>query len=47
VPLSPNNQDLRDLANRPMRCVKEWHTYFVNGYKFHIHKRVVMMIFME
>jgi len=18
-----------------MRCVKEWHTYFVNGYKFH------------
>ena len=18
-----------------MKCVKEWHTYFVNGYKFH------------
>ena len=33
------NQELRDLANWPMRCVKEWHTYFVNGYKFHTNER--------
>jgi hypothetical protein len=26
---------LRGLADGPRRCVKEWHTYFVNGYKFH------------
>ena len=29
------NQHLRDLSYGPMSCVKEWHTYFVNGYKFH------------
>ena len=29
------NQELRDLSNWPFKCVKEWHTYFVNGYKFH------------
>ncbi|XP_017428832.2 uncharacterized protein LOC108336898 [Vigna angularis] len=34
-PLSPLIQDLQELSNWPMRCVKEWHTYFVNGYKFH------------
>ena len=29
------NQELRDLSNWPFKCVKEWHTYFVNEYKFH------------
>ncbi|XP_052724112.1 uncharacterized protein LOC128193952 [Vigna angularis] len=36
-PLSVKNQHLRDLSLGPLRCVKEWHTYFVNGYKFHTH----------
>ncbi|WVZ15584.1 hypothetical protein V8G54_013150 [Vigna mungo] len=36
-PLSVRNQHLRDLSLAPLRCVKEWHTYFVNGYKFHTH----------
>ncbi|WVZ16156.1 hypothetical protein V8G54_009138 [Vigna mungo] len=36
-PLSVKNQHLRDLSLSPLRCVKEWHTYFVNGYKFHTH----------
>jgi len=31
------NQHLRDLSLGPLRCVKEWHTLFVNGYKFHTH----------
>ena len=26
---------LKDLSYGPMSYVKEWHTYFVNGYKFH------------
>jgi hypothetical protein len=26
---------LRGLSDGPRRQVKEWHTYFVNGYKFH------------
>ncbi|WVZ01850.1 hypothetical protein V8G54_022656 [Vigna mungo] len=30
-PLNPTIQELRYLANWPMRCVKEGHTYFVNG----------------
>ena len=29
------NQHLKDLSYGPMNYVKEWHTYFVNGYKFH------------
>ena len=29
------NQHLKDLSYGPMSYVKEWHTYFVNGYKFH------------
>lgn len=29
------NQHLRNLADGPLTQVKEWHTYFVNGYKFH------------
>ena len=29
------NQHLKDLSYGPMSCVKEWHTGFVNGYKFH------------
>ncbi|XP_024628658.2 uncharacterized protein [Medicago truncatula] len=28
---------LRGLARGPERLVKEYHTYFVNGYKFHTH----------
>ena len=30
-------ENLRDLSNEPFRCVKEWHIYFVNGYKFQTH----------
>ena len=29
------NQHLKDLSYGPMSYIKEWHTYFVNGYKFH------------
>ena len=29
------NQHLKDLPYGSMSYVKEWHTYFVNGYKFH------------
>ena len=29
------NQHLKDLSYGPMSYVQEWHTYFVNGYKFH------------
>ncbi|XP_052722652.1 uncharacterized protein LOC128197658 [Vigna angularis] len=36
-PLSVRNQHLRDLSLGPLRCVKEWHTFFANGYKFHTH----------
>ncbi|XP_029126265.1 uncharacterized protein LOC109793794 isoform X1 [Cajanus cajan] len=36
-PLSVRNQHLRDLSYGPLTCVKEWHTFFVNGYKFHTH----------
>ncbi|XP_052727401.1 uncharacterized protein LOC128194922 [Vigna angularis] len=36
--LTPTVQELRHLSNWPMRCVKEWHTYFINGYKFHTHE---------
>ncbi|WVZ13964.1 hypothetical protein V8G54_011530 [Vigna mungo] len=36
-PLSVRSQHLRHLSLAPLRCVKEWHTYFVNGYKFHTH----------
>ncbi|WVZ25829.1 hypothetical protein V8G54_004373 [Vigna mungo] len=32
------SQHIRDLSLAPLRCVKEWHTYFVNGYKFHTHE---------
>jgi hypothetical protein len=32
---TPQIDHLIALANGPRRCVKEWHTYFVNGYKFH------------
>jgi hypothetical protein len=35
VASSPQIEHLRALANGPRRMVKEWHTYFVNGYKFH------------
>ncbi|WVZ23067.1 hypothetical protein V8G54_001611 [Vigna mungo] len=35
--LSVRNQHLRDLSLAPLRCVKEWHTFFANGYKFHTH----------
>jgi len=31
------NQHLRDLSLSPLRCVKEWHNFFANGYKFHTH----------
>ncbi|WVZ20245.1 hypothetical protein V8G54_007567 [Vigna mungo] len=33
--LSVKNQHLRDLSLGPLRCVKEWHTYSVSGFKFH------------
>jgi len=29
------NQHLKDLSYGSMSYIKEWHTYFVNGYKFH------------
>ncbi|CAJ2669088.1 unnamed protein product [Trifolium pratense] len=32
---SPQIDHLRALANGPRRMAKEWHTYVVNGYKFH------------
>lgn len=32
---TPFNQHLRNLSNGPHSSFKEWHTYFVNGYKFH------------
>ena len=32
---------LRGLADGPRRLVKEWHTYFVNEYKFHTQSRTV------
>ena len=31
------SQHLRGLSLGPLRCEKEWHTFFVNGYKFHTH----------
>ena len=31
------NQHLIDLSLGPLRCVKEWHTFFANRYKFHTH----------
>ncbi|KAH1253813.1 hypothetical protein GmHk_04G010384 [Glycine max] len=34
-PTNVRNQHLKDLSYGPMSYVKEWHTYFVNGYKFH------------
>ncbi|PNX55394.1 hypothetical protein L195_g049023, partial [Trifolium pratense] len=30
-------QHLRNLSDGPVSNVKQWHTYFVNGYKFHTH----------
>ena len=30
------NQHLRDLSLGPLIEVKQWHTLYVNGYKFHI-----------
>ena len=35
LPPTPTNQHLRNISDGSRRCVKEWHTYFVNGYKFH------------
>jgi hypothetical protein len=32
---TPMIQHLRNLSDGPMSNVKQWHTYFVNGYKFH------------
>ncbi|KAK2429708.1 hypothetical protein QL285_028127 [Trifolium repens] len=32
---SPKIIHLRNLSQGPIQCAKEWHTYFVNGYKFH------------
>ncbi|XP_058732953.1 uncharacterized protein LOC131604516 [Vicia villosa] len=32
---SPDLIHLRNLSEGPSQCVNEWHTYFVNGYKFH------------
>jgi len=29
------NQHLKDLLYGPMSYIKEWHTYFASGYKFH------------
>jgi len=34
-PINVRNQHLKDLSYGRMSYVKEWHTYFVNGYKFH------------
>ncbi|XP_029128808.1 uncharacterized protein LOC109806315 [Cajanus cajan] len=36
-PLYVRNQHLQDLSYGPLTCVKEWHTFFVNRYKFHTH----------
>ena len=35
LPRTPANRHLCNLSDGPNRCVTEWHTYFVNGYKFH------------
>jgi len=35
TPVTRIIQHLRNLADGPKSIVKEWHTYFVNGYKFH------------
>ena len=35
-PINVRNQHLKDLLYGPMSYVKEWDTYIVNGYKFHI-----------
>jgi hypothetical protein len=32
---------LRGLADGPHRLVKKWHTYFLNGYKFHTQSSTV------
>jgi hypothetical protein len=32
---TPMIQHLRNLSDGPVSNVKQWHTYFVNGYKFH------------
>jgi hypothetical protein len=37
TPATPIIQHLRNLADGPKSTVKQWHTYFVNGYKFHTH----------
>ncbi|KAK2455160.1 hypothetical protein QL285_002640 [Trifolium repens] len=34
---TPMIQHLRNLSDGPVSNVKQWHTYFVNGYKFHTH----------
>jgi len=31
------NVHLKELSYGPFTCANEWHTYFVNGYKFHTH----------
>ncbi|XP_058763487.1 uncharacterized protein LOC131636921 [Vicia villosa] len=35
VESSPQVLHLRNLAEGPIKRAKKWHTYFVNGYKFH------------
>jgi hypothetical protein len=37
TPATPMIQHLRNLSDGPKSTVKQWHTYFVNGYKFHTH----------
>ena len=36
VALSPEILHLRNLSEGPVQSANEWHTYFVNRYKFHI-----------
>src|SRR4051812_18410288 len=35
VESSPQLLHLRNLVEDPIKSVNKWHTYFVNGYKFH------------
>ncbi|XP_058784830.1 uncharacterized protein LOC131659691 [Vicia villosa] len=34
---TPEILHLRNLSQGPIQSANEWHTYFVNGYKFHTH----------
>ena len=35
---TPEILHLRNLSNGPRQSANKWHTYFVNGYKFHTHE---------